>query len=225
MKYIGGDFDKHYWVSSFLVEPSYLHGNEPLPDLSLRIRNQALILLRGKTDEESLGYTVTLSIIAAISSAQMGLEPEAIQHKNNAEKILAQDNKFQGYFPAMYDDERKLYNRIGINAEQLKALEAKEAEEAKIPKAKVNSGILDNRAISKPKPSYPQAAKDAKASGKVTVSIVYDETGKVIWARAFEGNKLLYEAAEQAAMQARFAPLLLSGTPVKVIGSLTYDFK
>lgn len=225
MKYIGNDVEKHYWVASFLVAPSYLHDKKPLPELSLRIMNQALTSLRGKTDEESLGYTVKLNINAARLSARMGLNAQAVQHKSEAEKLLALDNKFRAWVPIVDEGERKFYNRIGINAEQLKALEAKEAEEAKIPKAKVNSGILDNRAISKPKPSYPQAAKDAKASGKVRVGIVYDETGKVIWARAFEGNKLLYEAAEQAAMQARFDTFLLSGTPVKVSGSLTYDFK
>lgn len=225
IKYIGDDVKKHYYIPSFLVEPSYLHDQKPLPELSLQIMKRGLNLLEGKTDEKSLGDTVSLSVRAAFLSAQMGRREEAVTYKSKAERLMSQKPILKAYFPATSEEGLKLYRRLGANAEQVKAIEVLEAEEAKIPKAKVNSGILDNRAISKPKPSYPQAAKDAKASGKVRVGIVYDETGKVIWARAFEGNKLLYEAAEQAAMQARFDTFLLGGTPVKVSGSLTYDFK
>lgn len=45
LKYLEGDVEKHYWVSSFLEWPGYLHGNKPLPHLSLLIRQQALALL------------------------------------------------------------------------------------------------------------------------------------------------------------------------------------
>src|SRR5436305_14053671 len=31
MKYIRGDVEKHYWISFFLEDSSYLHGNTPLP--------------------------------------------------------------------------------------------------------------------------------------------------------------------------------------------------
>src|SRR5688572_12017984 len=31
LKYVAGDPEKHYWIALFLEEPSYLHGNKPLP--------------------------------------------------------------------------------------------------------------------------------------------------------------------------------------------------
>lgn len=225
IKYIGDDIDKHYYISSFLVDPSYLHDQSPLPELSLQIMKRGLNYLKARTDEDSLGDTVKLSIKAALLSGQMGRLEEAVTYKSEADKLLSQKPILKAWFPAISGEELKFYRRLGASAEQVKAIEDLEAAEAKIPKAKVNSGILDRQAISKPQPSYPQSAKDAKASGKVRVGIVYDEAGQVIWARAFEGNNLLYEAAEQAAMQARFPPFTLSGTPVKVKGSLTYNFK
>src|ERR1700750_2987916 len=35
MKWLGNDVERHYWMSSFLESESYLHGNKPLPYLSL----------------------------------------------------------------------------------------------------------------------------------------------------------------------------------------------
>lgn len=224
MKFIGSDVERHYWVASFLTARSYLHGNQPLPELALRVMQQGLSLSREKKDRESRGDTLRLSVNAAVLSAKMKLIEQAVAHKREVEHLLTKDPSLSTFFPGMYDDERRLYRRIGVDAAQLKVVEIEEAEEAEIPKAKVSSGRLDSRAVSKPKPSYPQAAKSAKVSGEVRVRVIYDETGKVIWARAIEGHKMLHEAAEQAAMQARFEPLILSGTPVKVAGTLTYKF-
>lgn len=89
----------------------------------------------------------------------------------------------------------------------------------------VSGGILNGKAISLPKPVYPPVAKAAKASGTVVVQVIVDETGKVISAKAVSGHPLLQASAVQAAFQARFAPTLLSGKPVKVSGTITYNFE
>ncbi|HEX8178558.1 MAG TPA: cytochrome c oxidase assembly factor Coa1 family protein [Pyrinomonadaceae bacterium] len=85
-------------------------------------------------------------------------------------------------------------------------------------------GDLDGKAISKPEPAYPPVARAVHATGPVTVQIVVDESGKVTSAHATSGHPLLRQAAEQAAYQARFTPTLLSGRPVKVAGSVMYNF-
>ena len=87
-----------------------------------------------------------------------------------------------------------------------------------------NAGVLDGKAISKPQPAYPPSAKGSGASGTVKVQVVVDEKGRVVSANAISGHKLLREAATQAARKARFRPTLLSGTPVKVSGVITYNF-
>jgi TonB family protein len=88
----------------------------------------------------------------------------------------------------------------------------------------VSGGVLNGTAISLPAPLYPDAAKRMRIGGTVTVSVVVDETGKVIAAEATGGPASLREAATQAALRARFSPTKLSGQPVKVSGLINYKF-
>lgn len=89
----------------------------------------------------------------------------------------------------------------------------------------IEGGVLNAKAISLPKPVYSEEAKRLKASGRINVSVVVDENGKVISAKAMNGPAVLREAAEAAARQATFAPRVEGGVTVKVAGTLTYDFK
>ena len=84
--------------------------------------------------------------------------------------------------------------------------------------------IIASKAIDKPAPPYPQIAKVAGIQGPVAVQIVVDEQGRVVSAKATSGNPLLQPAAIQAAFRARFTPTILNGQPVKVTGSITYNF-
>jgi protein TonB len=88
----------------------------------------------------------------------------------------------------------------------------------------IMGGVLNGKAISKPSPVYPQAAKAARVGGTVSVQITVDEGGRVSEAEATSGPALLRDAAEDAARDARFSPTLLSGQPVKVSGVITYNF-
>jgi protein TonB len=88
----------------------------------------------------------------------------------------------------------------------------------------ISGGVLNGRAISKPAPAYPPIARAARASGVVIVAITVDEAGKVISAHAVSGPQLLMAAATSAAYQARFTPTMLSGQPVKVTGTISYNF-
>jgi protein TonB len=88
----------------------------------------------------------------------------------------------------------------------------------------VVGGIINGKAISKPMPVYPPAAKEARVSGMVTVQVEVDEDGNVAKAEAVTGPEMLREAAEDAARAARFSPTRLSGQPVRVSGLITYHF-
>ena len=88
----------------------------------------------------------------------------------------------------------------------------------------ISGGILQGKAISKPQPVYPPAAKEARVSGTVVVQVEVDESGNVAKAEAVSGPELLREAAEDAARAARFSPTRLSGQPVRVSGVITYNF-
>jgi protein TonB len=90
--------------------------------------------------------------------------------------------------------------------------------------AVVSGGVLNGKAISLPKPPYPQIARTARASGTVSVQVMIDENGNVVSASAVSGHPLLRAAAVQAARQAKFTPTKLSGQPVKVSGVINYNF-
>ena len=92
------------------------------------------------------------------------------------------------------------------------------------PVKPVSGGVLNGRAVILPAPEYPEPAKRMRASGLVAVEVVVDVTGRVISAKATSGHTTLREAAERAAMRARFSPTLLSGQPVKVAGIINYNF-
>jgi len=84
--------------------------------------------------------------------------------------------------------------------------------------------LLNGKAIYLQKPDYPTTARQARASGTVWVRVVVDEEGKVVAAQPESGPPLLWGASVQAARKSRFAPTLRDGKPVKVVGSIIFNF-
>lgn len=87
-----------------------------------------------------------------------------------------------------------------------------------------SGGVLQESAIKRVSPEYPFEAKAAGVGGSVVVEITVDEAGNVISARALSGHELLTGAAVGAARQWKFRGTTLSGVPVKVIGTITFNF-
>ncbi|HKV36996.1 MAG TPA: TonB family protein [Pyrinomonadaceae bacterium] len=85
--------------------------------------------------------------------------------------------------------------------------------------------ILNGRAISLPKPEYPEGARQRRLQGMVVVSVMIDEAGGVIGAKDMcQGPPYLSESSVAAALKARFTTTKLSGMPVKVTGVIVYNF-
>jgi TonB family protein len=89
----------------------------------------------------------------------------------------------------------------------------------------VSGGVLNGKALNLPAPIYPETARRMNVYGKVEVEVTVDEDGKVSSARAVSGPNALREVAIQAAKNARFSPTKLSGQPVKITGTIEYNFK
>jgi hypothetical protein len=87
-------------------------------------------------------------------------------------------------------------------------------------KKPINGGMLNGKAIYLPQPD----AGSAEATGVVLVQVLIDENGAVIEAKAISGPQHLHAAAVTAARLARFSPTMLMGEPVKVAGTLSYNF-
>jgi TonB family protein len=104
-------------------------------------------------------------------------------------------------------------------------IESKTSTAAAIPTVfKVEEAVLRSAAIDLPNPEYPEAALVARAAGKVEVQLLINEKGLVSNARAQSGNPLLNQAAENAALKARFTPKKLSAEPTIAFGVITYNF-
>lgn len=222
LKWLGNDPERHYWISGFLEYEAYLHGNEPLPQLSLLVKQQGLALVQAKDDEESRGYVVRLSFTAAILSERLGFHTLASLYKTSAEGLLLHQPDLSVYVPGVSAAEQRLYDEIKSTLSR--NMRSVTSDSNPQPAAKVSGGIVNGRALNKIKPAYPAAAREAAASGTVEVRIVFDETGKVIWAKAISGHPELRQAAEDAAWQTRFSPTILSGEAVRTSGILIYNF-
>jgi TonB family protein len=88
-----------------------------------------------------------------------------------------------------------------------------------------SGGVLQASATQRVEPAYPPLAKAAHISGAVVVEVTIDESGNVQSARVISGHPLLKDAAVQAAQGWKFQQTTLSGTPVKVIGTITFNFQ
>ncbi|HEY3578997.1 MAG TPA: energy transducer TonB [Pyrinomonadaceae bacterium] len=84
----------------------------------------------------------------------------------------------------------------------------------------ISGGVLNGKAIYLPMPEVPAG----ETAGVVLVAVTVDEQGTVVEARAVSGPARLQPAAVAAARLARFSPTLLMGEPVRVTGTLTYNF-
>ena len=224
LKWLGEDRERHYWISLFLESESYLHGNKRLPELSLLIKQQGLALAQRRNDPESRGYAVQLNITAAVLSDELGLRSLASAYKNEAEALLRRETSLSTHVPAMSDADRRRYDEIKSSVVSTKVPVVIAGDPNPPPPAPVTGGIINGRALKLAKPSYPRTARASGASGPVEVRVVIDEDGKVMWARATSGHPDLRKAAEDAAWQSEFAPTKLSGQPVKVSGTVIYNF-
>jgi TonB family protein len=99
----------------------------------------------------------------------------------------------------------------------------KRAPKSKLTKI-VSCGVCNQEAIYLPNPEYPKAAQAVHASGAVNVEILIDEKGNVESAKAVSGHPLLHAESVKSALKAKFKPFTLSGTPVKVRGTIVYKF-
>jgi protein TonB len=87
-----------------------------------------------------------------------------------------------------------------------------------------SGGVIQGTATRRVNPVYPPLARAARVSGVVVVEVVVDRTGAVTSARALQGHPLLREAAVAAATQWKWNPTLLTGVPVQVVGTITFNF-
>jgi TonB family protein len=80
------------------------------------------------------------------------------------------------------------------------------------------------RALKSVRAPYTEAARAARASGNVVVSVLIDERGEISEAKAVSGHELLKLPALRAARQYLYAPALRDGVPVKSRENIDFSF-
>jgi TonB family protein len=232
MKYLGQDFERHYWISTFLEDTGYLQGAPRMPHLSLLIKHQAIALLEGKADMESMINTVSVSVTAAVLSEQLGLHKLAVSHKTRAEGLIQKDDTLVFGFPAMSEQEGNLYeslpfkNEAGGKSQTIwRANDANHYSFSREPQPKkvpVSPQTLQERVIKKTPPVYPAEAQGSGVAAMINIQILISEEGRVIETIA-EGPEQFLEAAIEAARQWTFKPMIIEGKAVRMSGLLSFN--
>lgn len=86
-------------------------------------------------------------------------------------------------------------------------------------------GVISGLATRRVEPPYPPMAQSIGIQGAVVVSVTVSETGRVLEAHAVSGHPTLRQASIDAARRWQFSPTMLNGIPIKVIGTITFNFK
>ncbi len=92
------------------------------------------------------------------------------------------------------------------------------------PTAVKSGGVINGKALSLPRPPYPDEARERRLGGTALVKVTIDELGNVVKVKSICRNDVLGKAAEESARGAKFSPTLLNGKPVKVTGIIVYNF-
>jgi periplasmic protein TonB len=137
-------------------------------------------------------------------------EPGVQRANNNEEKTLPEGEPNK---PANEGTEAGATNVATNNPPQVQGQQPQK-------RPPISGGMLNGKAIYLPVPEIPAG----EANGVVLVQILIDEQGSVVEARAVSGPQHLHAAAVSAARLARFSPTMLMGEPVKVSGTLSYNF-
>jgi len=87
-----------------------------------------------------------------------------------------------------------------------------------------NRGVLQGSAIYRVEPEYPLDARRRRVSGTVVVEVTVDECGRVTDAKGLSGPVDLVDPATKAARQWRFTPTRMAGRPIRVIGTVRFNF-
>ncbi|MGH9958384.1 MAG: TonB family protein, partial [Pyrinomonadaceae bacterium] len=88
----------------------------------------------------------------------------------------------------------------------------------------VVGGALVGKVVNLPNAEYPAQAKSEGISDTVVVVVQVNRNGRVVSARALNGDRLLREAAVRAARKATFSPQKLASEEGITAGTITYVF-
>lgn len=91
-------------------------------------------------------------------------------------------------------------------------------------KADPPDGITVGKAIHREEPRYPDSARRAGITGDVSVALVINKSGIVVYAAPLDGPTLFLAVSVEAARKWEFKPTTKDNQSVNVIGSVSFHF-
>jgi TonB family protein len=89
----------------------------------------------------------------------------------------------------------------------------------------ISQGVSGGRLLHHVTPVYPAQAKSMRVEGRVVLSAMVSEDGRVGQLRVVEGPAVLADSAVEAVKHWRYEPFLLDGKAIKRETTITIDFK
>jgi TonB family protein len=124
-----------------------------------------------------------------------------------------------------YEPVEATYRTITYNAVSDGAQVAGPVDLASTVVTKETNSSLPGEAVKRIQPIYPVEAKRQRLTGKITVYVLMDETGKVLSARAAQDQtQFLKDAAAAVAWDWKFNPTVSGGIAIRFVGPLTFNF-
>jgi TonB family protein len=93
------------------------------------------------------------------------------------------------------------------------------------PSVRIKEAEAKKCALVRPMPVYPAVARQLNLAGRVEMEAIIAEDGSVEEARGVLGNPVLTKAAAEALKKWHFTPFQENGKPVRVVASLSFEFK
>jgi hypothetical protein len=127
-------------------------------------------------------------------------------------------------FEPLGENQTRYESKITLTVTVGPAFLASEKAKANPPSdAKViDGGVVNGRAIKLARPRFPAIVDPYETF--VVVQVLIDETGRVASAGTLFGPPDYHKVSRNAACDSAFTPTLLKGKPVKVSGTIRYDF-
>jgi hypothetical protein len=194
-----------------------------------RKRFYAVVLLNSKKDDALedkflSSFTLPDKPVEQVATAQGSEDPNAVNANNTPQ------NSREGRRPAAEGDATNSGSTQGEGPRDDRIDQPPNNTDPNAPpnpqsgqkaqRAPIAGGMLNGKAIYLPLPEAPAG----QPTGVVMVQVLIDEQGSVVDAKAVSGPAVLHAAAVSAARLARFMPTVLAGEPVKVSGTLAYNF-
>ena len=187
-----------------------------------RKRFYAIVTLNNKKDEALEEKFLSSFVLPErqIEQPKITASTEQTSDENAAQKPDPREPDLSQQTPGNESNNADPNAASAANNQQQNPQQQQNQSDKPNPKRPIAGGMLNAKAIYLPIPEVPAG----EATGVVLVAIVIDEQGGVIEARAVSGPQPLHAAAVNAARMARFSPTLLMGEPVRVSGTLSYNF-